>query len=69
MAISICTVPQNESGVIELVDFTARVIKHLDVRKHVIVVSDINKVGNEWEDNDWFMFKSPSANKAEKELG
>ena len=50
VASGLCTESQYESGVIELVYFMACALKHLDGKKHFIVVYDNNKVKNEWED-------------------
>ena len=59
---------QYDSGVIGLVHCMARMLKHFDGRKHVIVVSDCNKIKNDFGDDKEFMFQSPSNKKASKDL-
>ena len=59
---------QYDSGVIKLVDCMDSALEHLDGSNHIIVVSDHNKVKNEWEYDEKVVFQYPSSKKAEKDI-
>ena len=68
VASSLCTDPRYYSVVIKLVGRMYLAFEYLDVRKHVIFVSDNNKVKSEWDNDKEFVFQYTSNKKAEKEV-